>query len=114
MIDVKLYYNPNAGNIKLRIRGHANAGEYGEDLICAAVSALAITAGECACYLHSRELLKRTPLVHLKRGDTTVIVTPREDALAEAILCFWTIQVGMHALAKRYPDYVNLSGVLKL
>lgn len=114
MIDVKLRYDPLRGNIRLRIRGHANAAPRGKDIICAAVSSLAMTAGECACYLHSRELLKRTPLVHLKSGDATVIITPREDALPEALICFWAIQVGLHGLAKRYPGYVNLSEVMKV
>ena len=35
------------GRNKLTVSGHAGAGEYGHDLVCAAVSALVLTLCEC-------------------------------------------------------------------
>jgi len=112
MITAKLFFDPLRGNIRLRLRGHAASAPKGEDLICAGVSALALTAAQCAALLHSRGLLSRPPLVHLKSGDTTVLVTPREDALSETLLCFWTVQAGLYALQQRFPEYVQIAQVL--
>ena len=41
---VQVRYNPDVPS--LRVSGHAGAGKYGEDLVCAAVSILAHTLGE--------------------------------------------------------------------
>ena len=39
------FYRTESGTIhQFRITGHAGAGEYGEDIVCAAVSALSINA----------------------------------------------------------------------
>jgi len=114
MIDVKLNFDSRRGTIRLRLRGHAGSAPRGEDLVCAAASALALTAGECATLLHSRGLLTRPPMVRLNRGDALVIATPKRETLAEVLLCFWTVQAGLYALQQQYPQYVSLAEVLQV
>ena len=114
MIDVNISFDPNRGSVKLKMRGHASYAPRGEDLVCAAVSALALTAGEAAVLLDSQGLLKRPPMVQLGEGSALVIVTPREHALAEVLMSFWTVQAGVFALQQKYPRHVRLTGVLKV
>ena len=114
MIEVNVAYDSIRGGVKLRIRGHAGAAPKGQDLVCAAVSALALTAGQSVVLLHSQGLLKRPPMVRLGEGDALVIATPREGFLDEALMCFWTVQAGIFALQQKYPNYIRLTGVLKV
>ena len=77
-------------------------------------SAMAMAAGECAQMLHRQGLLTRPPLVHMKPGLALILVTPHRDTLAEALMCFWTIQAGLHSLSCRHPQYIRLSRVLQV
>lgn len=114
MTEVKFHYDNSRGCIKLRIRGHAGSAPRGEDLVCAGVSALALTAGQCAALLYERGLLKRDPMIRLHSGDAIVALTPKKEALAEVIMCFWTVQCGMYALQQQYPEYIKLTAVLRV
>lgn len=114
MIDIKFRFHPDQGNIRLRIRGHAGDAPRGESLVCAGVSALALTAAECAEEMWNMGLLTRPPRVNLKAGDTVIIVTPREDTLSEALMCFWTVQAGLYRLQRHFPGHVHLTQVLQV
>lgn len=114
MIKVNFNYNSEKGCLKMRILGHASYAPKGEDLVCAAVSALAITAGETAKMLWEQGFLKRPPLVMLHDGNALVIVNPEEACLEAAAMAFWTIQTGIFALEQRYPGFVQLEGVLRM
>ena len=114
MIKVKFHYDSEKGFLKMRISGHATYAPKGEDLICAAVSGLALTAGETAKMLWNEGFLKRPPLVALHDGNALVIVNPEAECLEAAAMAFWTIQAGIFALAQRYPHYVALDSVLRM
>ena len=114
MIKAKFHYDSENGYLKMRIRGHASWAPKGEDLVCAAVSALAITAAEAARMFWSQGFLKRPPLVRLCDGDALVIITPEEECLDAAAMAIWTVQAGFFALEQRYPKYVQLEDVLKM
>ena len=114
MIYARFSYEKRARRLRLEIRGHADTAPRGEDLICAGVSALALTAGKSAQLLHSRGLLTRRPLVRLESGNALVIATARSGCECEALMAFWTVQVGIHALAQLYPDHVTLEKVLRV
>ena len=114
MIKVKFHYDSENGCLKMRISGHATYAPKGEDLICAAVSGLAITAAETARMLWDQGFLKRPPLVLLHDGNALVIVNPEADCVEMAAMAYWTIQAGIFALEQRYPEYVALESVLRL
>ena len=114
MIKVKFRYDSENGIFLMHIRGHASYAPRGEDLVCAAVSSLAITAGSAAQMFWAQGFLKRPPLVRLCDADALVIVTPQEECMDAVAMAFWTVQAGVFALEQRYRQYVELERVLKV
>ena len=114
MIHVKFRFNKEKGNICMRVRGHAEDAPKGESLVCAGVSALALTAAECAEKMWNMGFLTRPPMISLKSGDSLIIVTPKEECILEALMCFWALEVGIHKLQTHFPSYVRIQEVLKV
>lgn len=92
MVEIRNHIMPGVGLIV--IDGHAGAGEYGSDVICAAVSALTVTLAE-----------------RLRRSDTKTgsgwAMIPysrrarRERESAEFAIC------GYRLLAEKFPENVH-------
>ena len=114
MIKVKFKYDTEKGSLKMKVQGHACCAPKGEDLVCAAVSALAITAGQVARMFWCEGWLKQFPLVQLCEGNALVILTPKEECLESSAMAFWTVQAGIFALQQRYPQHVHLEEVMEL
>ena len=108
MITAKFYLKPSNGSIHMRLKGHAKAAPYGEDLICASATMLAYTVAQAVQFMHEQGKLKKKPKSSLKEGNATIIVTPNEDDYAEALHTFWVAQCGIHVLAHNYPKNVKL------
>lgn len=68
----------NGNPVGFRVSGHANMGEYGEDLVCAAVSAIVQTA-----ILGITEVCHISAGVSIDEGKTTCILS--KDASADEI-----------------------------
>lgn len=109
MIEVQ-YWNGADGSRNLQMQGHAGSAPRGQDLICAAVSTLALTLGRAAALMEEEEMLARPALVRLEAGDTAISVLPRREWAASADAIFWTILLGLSRLAQAYPQYVQLKG----
>lgn len=109
MIKVQ-YWNGADGSRNLQMQGHAGAAPRGQDLICAAVSTLALTLGRAAALMEEEEMLARPALVRLEAGDTAISVLPRREWASSADAIFWTILLGLSRLAQAYPQYVQLKG----
>lgn len=90
--------------LSLTMEGHAGAGEKGEDLVCAALSALMMTLER-----RMQERAERTlPSVRRAPGLFALRCTPVED---EA-LCresFDTVAAGLAVLAENRPENVSLT-----
>lgn len=87
------------------IRGHAGSDVYGKDLICAAVSALAVTLG--ANVRHMAEFGCVTDaVIRLKPGDTLITCKPKSRYRSSVKQIFMTVCVGFELLAQRYPEYI--------
>ena len=114
MIYARCMYDNRSRVAKLTLRGHADAAPKGEDLVCAGASALALTAARAVRYLYRRRLLCRTPRIQLVPGDAAVVATARPGCEAEVLMCFWTIQAGLSALAEQYPEHITLEEVLRV
>ena len=82
------------------VSGHANRGAYGEDLVCAAVSAVVQTA-----ILGIREVLNISAGVSIQEGQTFCIleqgVTPK--ATERAAIVFDTMLLGLKSIQASYP-----------
>ncbi|MBR0426455.1 MAG: ribosomal-processing cysteine protease Prp [Clostridia bacterium] len=82
------------------VTGHAEQGAYGEDLVCAAVSALVQTA-----VLGVTEVLKLNAGVSLKEGDSACILDrdTSEADLNRAAIVFETMLAGLRSIQASYP-----------
>lgn len=80
------------------LEGHACSDVYGKDLVCAAVSALALTL---AANVEGKENAE----VSLKPGNSRIQCTP------DAAGVFDCICKGFQLLAEKFPEYVCFSEV---
>lgn len=111
MIDAKFYRKPENGSIHMMLKGHSGAAPVGEDMICAAATMLAYTAGQAVQFLYDSDKLQRRPKIKISNGEAVIVATPKEDAYAEALMVFWVAQCGAHVLAKNYPENVRLEHI---
>lgn len=107
MIEVTLFFDTNDTLCGYEFSGHAESAPYGEDLVCAAASTLAIVTENSLCVqgVHYE--------AELDEGYVKLMLTPssdeREALIAEAVLK--TLAVGANALADTYPEYINANSV---
>ena len=82
------------------IAGHAGCGAYGEDLVCAAVSAVVQTA-----VLGITEGLKLKAGFSVSEGDTTCILDREasESERHDAAIVFNTMLLGLRSVQSAYP-----------
>ena len=107
MITIKFYMD-NRGGIHLALRGHAGAAPKGQDLICAACTTLAYTAGQAVHSMNAQGKLAKPPRINIREGRAAIVATPKEETAAELLTAFRTVQCGAQVLAHNYPRYVRL------
>lgn len=90
-------------DLKMDIVGHAGAGEYGKDTVCAALSILAMTLEKRLD--DSAELF--LPAVEKSPGRITLFCRVGEEAEKECREVFDTVFAGFLLLAENYPQYVS-------
>ena len=103
---LKITYTEGEGSLCIRLEGHAGAGKWGSDLVCAAASILTYTAAAAARQLYRQGALQIPPHIRLQPGLATVALE-RCDA-ARGLLD--VICTGYGLLAVRYPKHVHLIG----
>ena len=90
----------NGDPVGFTVKGHANMGEYGEDLVCAAVSAVVQTA-----ILGITEVCHIPAGVSIEEGETVCILS--KDASADAIqnagVVINTMIAGLRSIQASYP-----------
>ena len=102
MIEVTCYRNQN----RVTITGHANSDRYGKDLICAAVSALALTLSANVSHLADIGCVT-DPVIKLSPGDGEISCVAVRDYRANVANIFFAICVGFEILAERYPEFIS-------
>ena len=90
----------NETPVGFSVSGHANMGEYGEDLVCAAVSAVvqtAILGITDVCRIHAG--------VSIEEGKTTCILPKdaSQDEIDRAAIVFNTMLTGLRSIQASYP-----------
>ena len=82
------------------VSGHANMGEYGEDLVCAAVSAVVQTA-----ILGITEVCQIHAGVSIEEGRTHCILEKdvTSEAQKRAAIVFETMLAGLKSIQASYP-----------
>lgn len=92
--------------IGFEAKGHAGHADHGEDIVCAAASAILQTAA-----LALTELIAVQPNLVIKPGLLTCACPSYDDAAdqlkAQTIL--ETARLGCHNLAYQYPEHIQVS-----
>lgn len=107
MIEITLYYRADNNLAGYEFSGHADSAPYGEDLVCAAASVLAIVTENSldAQGVHYE--------AEMNDGYVKLMLTPaadeREALIAEAVLK--TLAVGASSLAETYPSFIKAKQV---
>ena len=92
---------------RLQITGHARSGAFGQDLVCAAVSAVALTLAEAVTALEQAGKVKAVA-VCLEPGRGEITCRPRLGQRQLTGAVFDAAALGLRRLEREYPDYVNL------
>lgn len=101
-------------DVRMNLLGHAGAGAKGEDLVCAGASALACTLALAVEKLNEQGMLACTPTIILQEGEAEIAAVPKEAFWTEVLMAFWTIQVGIGALAEAFPGNVEMTEVMRV
>ena len=98
---VKVRYRSGEGRYELSLKGHAGAGAYGCDIICAGVSAityalmgyLELTRKEASCLD-----------INYAEGDVTILC----EGHRECGSAFQMAITGYEMIADKYPQYISV------
>ena len=102
MIDIK--FNPNT--YELDITGHAEHGEKGEDIVCAAISTLFYTLVKSLYY--SEHMLEEEFDFSDEDGNGHISCKPKPEFERNISLIYWTILNGFEEIEKNYDKNINL------
>jgi len=107
MIRAKVFWDGKR-LIGFDIKGHAEYAPHGEDIVCSAVSMLAITT--------VNSLLEQVGQVLVKSDDGLVSVRLPDDFNEEqklkAQVILKTLLIGLNGVSMEYPKYVALENIL--
>lgn len=102
MIDIEYYRGYN----RLTVHGHAGSAEEGKDLVCAAVSALVLTAVANVRRMEEKGCTYSTA-VTVDKGDAEIQVNPKAYFRLSIMQIMDAICAGFEVLANEYPEYVR-------
>lgn len=102
MIHVTYYRKYN----RVTVEGHAGSGPEGHDLVCAAVSALALTLAGNVSYMQAQEAV-RNVVIDLKEGNAEIQCTAYRRYKASVEQIYRAICVGFELLATKYPENIS-------
>lgn len=100
-------WNSGVTGYEVKAEGHAGAGEYGQDIVCAAVSVLLQTLANEVTEAARAGLLAVGVVAH---GDGWMKVEMTPTAQTQDMVEAWVelVQDGIDALAESYPENVEL------
>ena len=98
----RVFYEPE--DFHVRVEGHAGSAPKGEDLVCAAVSALAWTLADAAQDYQAGVLINETAAII----DVRCWPNARDEEKCEQM--FGVIMGGFRLLADKYPEFIKIGG----
>lgn len=101
MINIRF----DARKMSLEASGHAMSSPNGNDIVCAAVSAL---LGTLAYTLtKNRQMLTRKPTMKLESGLGRVSCKPLPQYEGNVQMIYFTVLSGCELIADKYPEFVT-------
>ena len=91
---------------RVTVEGHAGSGPEGHDLVCAAVSALALTLAGNVSYMEAQEAV-RGVITKLEEGSAEIQCAPYRRYKDSVEQIYRAICVGFELLATKYPDNIS-------
>ena len=91
---------------RVAIHGHAGSGPEGHDLVCASVSALALTLAGNVSYMEAQEAVHGV-IIKLEEGNAEIQCTPYRRYRDSVERVFRAICVGFELLATKYPGNIS-------
>ena len=101
MIQVTYYRQYN----RVTVEGHAGSGPDGHDLVCAAVSALALTLAGNVSHMEAQEAVYGVT-IDLKEGNAEIQCIPYRRYKESVAQIYRAICVGFELLATKYPENI--------
>lgn len=108
---MRTVWNDGKTGYEVKAKGHAGAGKYGQDIVCAAVSCLMQTLANEVEEAVWESLVAMGVVAH-GDGWMRVKVTPNRESESCNMVEAWVklVQDGLYALAESYPENVKLEG----
>lgn len=101
----------NRKKLILTVKGHAQSGEAGHDLVCSAASILAYTLAGNVAQMSANKKQVRRPVIELDSGDAKISCSPVHGMQSVVTLVFDSVCAGFDILAQQYPQNVHYSVV---
>ena len=102
MIEVVYHRKYN----RVTVQGHAGSGPEGHDLVCASVSALALTLAGNVAYMQAQEAVYDV-ITKLEEGNAEIQCTPYRRYRDSAQQIFRAVCVGFELLATKYRENIS-------
>lgn len=104
---MRTVWNDGKTGYEVKAKGHAGAGKYGQDIVCAAVSCLMQTLANEVEEAARAGLVALGAVAH-GEGWMRVEVTPTQESCDMVEAWVELVQDGLDAIAQSYPDNVQL------
>lgn len=100
---IKITYNPRKWI--LDVEGHAEAGPYGQDLVCCAVSVLVQTLAET---LKRTEPMLNGLVAEVEPGKAHIQCAPMRVAVDKTLRSYHQTMIGLRALEDEFPKNIKI------
>ena len=91
---------------RVTVEGHAGSGPEGHDLVCASVSALALTLAGNVSYMEAQEAVYGVTM-KMEEGDAEIQCSAYRRYKDSTAQIYRAICVGFELLATKYPDNIS-------
>ena len=105
MITVSFFLNKDGLISGFQSEGHADAGEYGYDIVCSAVSALTINTVNAIENLTEARFEEEA---NEEGGFLKVILVPQSEEDRDSQLLLKALQLGINQMADNYPENLRI------
>jgi uncharacterized protein YsxB (DUF464 family) len=103
MIKASFFITPNHQTVAFKLTGHADAGDYGHDIVCAAVSVLSIsTVNGLTKIIHTH------PEIDKNDAEGGYLKVTQIDTGHDAQILMNTFLNSLEDIQEQYPDFVSI------